>query len=343
MAEERRIITVLFADVAGSTALGDALDPEDVRVLLRRYYDIAREIVSEHGGILEKFIGDAVVAVFGFPNTHDDDPQRALAAALTLRDRVRADPALGARLPIRLGINTGEVVAWRESATGDSPLTGDAVTGAGRLQQAAESWGILCGERTVGSIRTGFAFGPVIAIEARGKSQPIRALPLVGREAHMPVARRTPLIGRDRDLQQLELAARRALEEQRPFLVSVIAPAGVGKTPLLQEFLERLPGIEPRATVAIAQCLPSGQRPTYSPLRGVLYRLIGVAEDATAPTLRQAIRDWLQGSRLGAMDREVEPLAATVGAGGTGVSDRSGLLGAWRTFFAIAARRSPLA
>jgi class 3 adenylate cyclase len=342
VAEERRVVTILFADVAGSTAMGDALDPEDVRVLLRRYYDVARETVTEHGGILEKFIGDAVVAVFGFPHTHDDDPQRALAAALTLRDRVRADPALGERLPIRLGINTGEVVASRESATGDFPLTGDAVNVAARLQQAADSWGILCGERTVGSIRTGFTFGPMIAIEARGKSQPIRALPLLGREAHTPVARRTPLIGRDRDLQQLELAARRALEEQRPFLVSVIAPAGVGKTRLLEEFLERLPGIEPRATVAIAQCLPYGQRLTYWPLRGVLYRLIGVAEDATAPTVRQAIRDWLQGSGLEAMDREVELLAATVGAGETEVSDRSALLAAWRTFFEIAARRSPL-
>jgi class 3 adenylate cyclase len=117
VAEERRVVTILFADVAGSTALGDALDPEDVRVLLRRYYDVAREVVTEYGGILEKFIGDAVVAVFGFPHTHDDDPQRALAAALTLRDRVRADPGLGDRLPIRLGINTGEVVAARESAS----------------------------------------------------------------------------------------------------------------------------------------------------------------------------------------------------------------------------------
>src|SRR5207302_192396 len=97
MAEERRVVTVLFADVAGSTALGDALDPEDVRVLLRRYYDVAREIVIEHGGILEKFIGDAVVAVYGFPHTHDDDPPRALAPALTLRDRVRAHPGRGGR------------------------------------------------------------------------------------------------------------------------------------------------------------------------------------------------------------------------------------------------------
>src|SRR5437879_12047954 len=121
--------------------MGDALDPEDVRVLLRRYSDLARETVSEHGGILEKFIGDAVVAVFGFPHTHDDDPQRALAAALTLRDRVRADPALGARLPIRLGINTGEVVASRESATGDFTLSGDAVDVGRRPQRPTETWG----------------------------------------------------------------------------------------------------------------------------------------------------------------------------------------------------------
>src|SRR2546421_2408989 len=195
MAEERRVVTVLFADVAGSTAMGDALDPEDVRVLMRRYYDVARETVTEHGGILEKFIGDAVVAVFGFPHTHDDDPQRALAAALTLRDRVRADPALGARLPIRLGINTGEVVASRESATGDFPLSGDAVNVAARLQQAAESWGILCGERTVASVRGGVEFGPVAPGGARGKAPPIPALALLLPGAP-PHARRKPLIRR---------------------------------------------------------------------------------------------------------------------------------------------------
>ena len=342
MAEERRVVTILFADVAGSTALGDALDPEDVRALLRRYYDVARETVTEHGGILEKFIGDAVVAVFGFPHTHDDDPQRALAAALILRDRVRADPRLGERLPIRLGINTGEVVAARESATGDFPLSGDAVNVAARLQQAADSWSILCGERTVASIRAGFAFGPPIAVAARGKSQPIRAVPLLGRAASQPVAKRTPLIGRDADLQQLELIARRALTEQRPFLASIIAPAGVGKSRLLEEFLERLPNIEQRATVAVAQCLPYGQRLTYWPLRGVLYRLIGAPEDAMAHTVRQAIRDWLEGSGLEALDREVELLAATVGAGETEVTDRSALLAAWRTFFEIAAGRTPL-
>jgi class 3 adenylate cyclase len=342
MAEERRVVTVLFADVAGSTALGDALDAEDARILLRRYYDIARETVAEHGGILEKFIGDAVVAVFGFPQTHDDDPQRALAAALTLRDRVRADASLGERLPIRFGINTGDVVAARESATGDFPLTGDAVNVAARLEKLTEPWGILCGERTAASARGAFEFGTPVTVEVRGKPQPVRALPLLGRRTYAPRAMRTALIGRDADLQQLELVAQRALHEQRPFLVSIIAPAGVGKSRLLEEFLDRLPAIEPRATVAIAQCLPYGQRLTYWPLRGVLYRLIGVADDAMPGAVRRAIRTWLDGSGLEAVDREVELLAATVGTGEAEVIDRAALLAAWRTAFEIAARRAPL-
>ncbi|HVH66143.1 MAG TPA: adenylate/guanylate cyclase domain-containing protein [Candidatus Acidoferrum sp.] len=340
--EERRVVTILFADVAGSTALGESLDPEDARILLRRYYDTARDTVTEFGGILEKFIGDAVVAVFGFPQTHDDDPQRALSAALALRERVRTDPGLGDRLPIRIGINTGEVVAARESATGDFPLTGDAVNVASRLQAVADSWGILCGERTVASARGAFEFGPPLTLEVRGRSAPVRALPLTGRASRQPMAKETPLIGRDADLQQLELAARRALVERRPYQVSIIAAAGVGKSRLVEEFLERLPGIEPRATVAVAQCLPYGQRLTYWPLRGVLFRLIGVPDDATAHSIRSAIRQWLAGTELEAVDREVDLLAATVGAGETEAIDRSALLAAWRTFFEIAARRAPL-
>lgn len=342
MAEERRVVTVLFADVAGSTALGESLDPEDARFLLRRYYDIARETVTEYGGIMEKFIGDAVVAVFGFPQTHDDDPQRAMSAALVLRDRVQSDHELGDRLPIRLGINTGEVVATREAAAGDFPLTGDAVNVASRLQGSAAPWTIVVGERTMAGCRAEFEFGERMEIAVRGRAQPVRAFELLARSARRPVASRTPLIGREADLQQIELVARRALAEQRPFLASIIAPAGVGKTRLLEEFLERLPAIEPRARVAIAQCLPYGQRLTYWPLRSVLYRIIGVADDANPQAVREAIRKWLQSSGLEALDRAVELLAATVGAGETEVLDRSALLAAWRTFFEIAARRAPL-
>src|SRR4029453_9146505 len=146
--EERRLVTILFADVTGSTALGEGPDPEDGRALYARYYAIAREIVTAHGGTIAKFIGDAAMAVFGLPQAHGDDAARALSAALELRDRVRADPRLRERLPIRLGLNTGEVVATRDPSAGDFLITGDAVNVAARLEQAAEPWAILCSERT---------------------------------------------------------------------------------------------------------------------------------------------------------------------------------------------------
>ncbi|HEY6104247.1 MAG TPA: adenylate/guanylate cyclase domain-containing protein, partial [bacterium] len=119
MSEERRLVTVLFADVTGSTALGEHLDPEVLRVLLSRFYGIAKDVVASHGGTLEKFIGDAVMAVFGLPVAHGDDAERALAAALELRDRVRSDAKLSDHLPIRVGVNTGEVVATRDTSAGD--------------------------------------------------------------------------------------------------------------------------------------------------------------------------------------------------------------------------------
>ncbi|HEX2681751.1 MAG TPA: adenylate/guanylate cyclase domain-containing protein, partial [Candidatus Dormibacteraeota bacterium] len=114
--EERRIVTVLFADMVNSTALGEKLDPEEMRGILARYYAISRELVEEHGGTVEKFIGDAVMAVFGLPSAHGDDPDRAVAAALAMRDRIRSDAELGKRTAIRFGVSTGEVVASRDQS-----------------------------------------------------------------------------------------------------------------------------------------------------------------------------------------------------------------------------------
>ena len=127
MAEERRLVTVLFADVVGSTALGETMDPEDLRGLLARFYAIASDVMTEHGGTLEKFIGDAAMAIFGLPHAHDDDARRALDAALALRDRLRGEAGLGEQLPIRVGLNTGEVIASRdrERTTSSSPATGE--------------------------------------------------------------------------------------------------------------------------------------------------------------------------------------------------------------------------
>src|SRR3990172_8475388 len=204
MTEERRLVTVLFADVTGSTALGELLDPEVLRLLLGRFYGIAKESVAAHGGTLEKFIGDAVMAVFGLPTAHDDDAARAAAAAIALRGQVREDPGRGDRLPIRLGLSTGEVVASMDGEAGDFLVTGDAVNVAARLQQGADSWHIVCSERTARAAGDGFAFGPVLDIEARGKGSPVRARRLEGTAAARPRAR-MPFLGRDADVAQLEL------------------------------------------------------------------------------------------------------------------------------------------
>jgi len=335
-------VTVLFADVSGSTALGEALDPEDLRSLLARYYTIAREVVESHGGTVEKFIGDAVMAVFGLPHAHDDDPRRALSAALVLRDRVRGDPGLGERLPIRLGLNTGEVVASRDVTEGDFLITGDAVNVAARLQQVASPWEILVGERTVRASADGFAFEPSRSVEVRGKGAALPARPLVGVAVSEGSRRRTPLVGRDADLAQLELLARRAFSERRPFLVSIIAPPGIGKSRLLQEFLDRLPTIAADAEVALAQCLPYGQRLTYWPLRSLLLQLLDLDDDAPAERIRSGAEQWLRGLGDPEARRTAELLAATLGASEAEISDRAALFAAWRGAIELAGTAHPV-
>jgi class 3 adenylate cyclase len=342
MTEERRLVTVLFADVTGSTAMGEALDPEDMRALLGRYFAIAQEVVSQHGGTLEKFIGDAVMAVFGLPTAHDDDAARAAAAALALRDRVRADPELGDRLPIRLGLSTGEVVAAMGSAGGgDFLVTGDSVNVAARLQQGAGTWEIVASERTARATGDGFAFGPVTEIEAKGKSAPLRARRLEGAGEAKQRAR-LPFLGRDDDVAQLELTSGRAIKERRPFLITITAPAGTGKTRLLEEFLERLPDLHPDARVVTAQCLPYGQRLTYLPLHTLLHQLLAMAGDDDPDAMRGAAEKWLTAGGDPAPRRTAELLAATFGASEGDPIDRAELFAAWRTAIELAASERPL-
>ncbi len=341
MTEERRIVTVLFADVAGSTALGEQIDPEDMRTLLARFYSIAREVIAAHGGTLEKFIGDAVMAVFGLPQAHGDDAERAVSAALEIRDQVREDSSLSPHFAIRTGVNTGEVVAARDRSAGDFLVTGDAVNVAARLQQGADPWMVLCGERTIHAAARGFVFGTVAEVSAKGKPGGVRAAPVISpRPTAVPA--RIPLIGRDADLAQLELVARRAFGERRPFLVSLVAPAGTGKTRLLEEFLDTLSDLAPRVTVAIAQCLPYGQRLTYWPLRAVLFRLVGLPEDAPPETVRAGVHAWVQAQGIPSPQRVGDLLAATIGVGEAEVVDQAALFAAWRTIVETAARQTPL-
>ncbi len=341
MTEERRLVTILFADVRGSTTLGESMDPEDLRALLGRYYSIAREVIAEYGGTLEKFIGDAVMAVFGLPVAHGDDASRALGAALDLRDRVRSDPRLGERLPLRLGVASGEVVARRDAAAGeDFLITGDAVNTAARLQQDAEPWSIVVADRTALSAGD-FFFGAATRVDARGKAVPVTARLLLGRRSRS--RRHLPMIGRDADLLQLELIARRVVTERRPFLVSIVAPAGTGKTRLVEALLDRLPEIGgDGGTVAIAQCLPYGQRLTYWPLRSVLERFVGIDDDMSPDVARQATTDWLASHDVEDASVVADALLATIGVTEVGNVDRAVLFSAWRTALEAAAANGPL-
>jgi len=341
MAEERRIVTVLFADLAGVSRVGGARDPEDVRALQTRYYNIARDVVRAHGGTVEKFVGDAVMAVFGLPQAHGDDAQRAMSAALEIRERVRLDSRLAPYQTVRIGVNTGEVVATRDNTASDFLITGDAVNVAARLQQIAEPWSILCGERTVQAARDRFTLGQPTDIDVKGKRLPIQALPLLGRASEATPSR-FPFIGRDDDLAQLGLVARRAFTDGRPFLVSLVAPAGAGKTRLVEEFLARLPALSPVATVAIAQCIPYGRQVTYWPLRALLIRLVGLKDEAAPEAVREEIRVWLHDGGVESPERAADLLAATIGAGEPEVIDRNALFAAWRAAIEVAARRSPL-
>ena len=340
--EERRIVTVLFADMVNSTGLGEQLDPEEMRRLLARYYAIARECVQSHGGTVEKFIGDAVMAVFGLPTAHGDDPDRAVAAALTMRGRIQADTLLGSRVMVRFGVSTGEVVASRDQSAGDFLITGDATNVAARLQQAAEPWAILASDRTVRAANN-FDFGDEVEVKARGKSVPVGARVVIGpRKAKAQRRIRSPLVGRETDLAQLQLVARRVVNERRPSMVSVIAPAGTGKTRLVEEFLEWLPSLAPDTTVATAQCLPYGQQLTYWPMRQVIFTLTNTTEDTPPGQVREAIGKWLVDVGVENAERDARLLAATIGEAGTEGVDKDLLFAAWRSALEATARRSPL-
>jgi class 3 adenylate cyclase/tetratricopeptide (TPR) repeat protein len=336
MPEERKLVTILFADVTGSTALGEALDPEDVRALMGRYYQHARRVIAEHGGRLEKFIGDAVMAIFGLPQAHGNDPERALAAALALRAALADDALLAGRLLLRIGVNTGEVVATRDASAGDFLVTGDAVNVAARLQQAATPGEILVGERTQAAGVVAFHFGEARAIEVKGKSQPLSVFPVVGPRPTRALSR-PPLVGRRRELAQLGLLRDGVLEERHPQLVSIVALAGTGKTRLLEEFLARLDPTE-EWKVATARCPPYGQTLTAWPLRGLLDELLGERF-----SLERVAEVFTTGGHAEAdATRLAEYLLAALGVETGEQVQRESIFNAWRLFIEALARQTPL-
>ncbi len=274
--ERRKVVTVLFCDLVGSTALGEQTDPETLRALLGRYFERVSGIVESHGGTVEKFIGDAVLAVFGVPQVHEDDALRACRAAVEMRDAL---PGLG--LQGRIGVNTGEVV----TGTAERLVTGDAVNVAARLEQAAAPGEVLIGETTHELVQGAVDVEPVEPLELKGKAEPVPAFRLLA--AHAAPERRhdSSFVGRERELGLLADAWERAVAEQRCELVTVVGDPGIGKSRLAAEALASF-GVP----VVRGRCLPYGAGITYWPVVEVIKQLDVLPTDpAAAGALRSLL------------------------------------------------------
>lgn len=375
--EERRVVTVLFADITSSTTLAENMDPEEVRSLLAAFFATMARQIHRHGGTVEKYIGDAVMAIFGLPLTHEDDPLRAVRAALdmqsALRDfnaRRRAADALATELAMRIGINTGEVVAASGAGEGlDFLITGDPVNVAARLQQAAEPGTILVGPRTYRSTSGGVIYRERAALTLRGRVRPVRVWEVVALanqgSAPAPLPRGvdrlpTPLVGRDVELAALQALYARVVDERQAHLVTIMGVPGVGKSRLAREFFQRVVDAAPparRPRVLEGRCPPYGEGITYWPLAEMLRTLCGLSPLDPAGYARERVLATVRDILLDARSESDPVLLAaylghTIGIETTerrqallpadGQQRQEGMWRAWRTLFEALATKAPL-
>ena len=286
--EVRKTVTVLFCDLSGSTALGEETDPEALRALLARYFKRMTAIVESHGGTVEKFIGDAVMAVFGIPAAHEDDALRACRAAVEMRDAL---PELGIRG--RIGVNTGEVVA----GTAERLATGDAVNVAARFEQAAEPGQVLIGAETHALVHEAVVVEPVEPLTLKGKSEPVPAFRLLAVLAAPERSHVSRFVGRERELAEIVVAWERVRAKARCELLTVVGDAGVGKSRLVAEALAQAEG-----RVVRGRCLPYGEGITYWPVVDVLKQLDALPSDEAAAS---AVRSLLGESDVATSGDEI--------------------------------------
>jgi predicted ATPase/class 3 adenylate cyclase len=361
--EERKPVTVLFADIEASTELATRLDPEDLRGVLRPFFEAMLEEIERHGGSVEKFIGDAVVGIFGAPIAHEDDPERAIRAALGMQDRLRQLNATlaataGGDLTMRIGVNTGEVLAASRSGEHEGMVTGEAVNLAARLQANAPSGSVVVGERTHRHTRHLFGFAQLPEASLKGFSRPIAAWRVAPEE--VPAGRSpqaSPLVGRSEELGLLKLVYRRTVADGRPNLITVLGAPGIGKSRLADEFAKQLRA-EPRsegaapARILRGRCPPYGNGLTYWPLAEMLKTEAGIL-DTDSPTavvakarahLASTLAEDPQAPGLG------DVLLASIGVS-TGTEPLSGtdsavaqqtVLAAWRRYIETRAAAEPI-
>jgi class 3 adenylate cyclase/tetratricopeptide (TPR) repeat protein len=337
------MVSVLFCDVTGSTALGDRHDPEQLRRVLMRYASEARRVIERHGGRVEKFIGDAVMAVFGIPVVHEDDALRAARAGIELRAALdvlneELEREVGITIRTRTGINSGEVIAGDDSR-GEGFVTGDPVNVAKRLEESARPGEILIGGETYGLVRDAVRAEALDPLEVAGKPERIAAYRLLEvMPGALPHARRfdSPMVGRERELTLLESAFARTTSERSCHLFTVYGSAGVGKSRLLGEALTV---IGPDAKVLRGACLPYGEGITFWPVVEILKQATGIAEGDPEDEARRKIATLLDEVETAGV--VVERLAEVVGLAGVAGTAEEGFW-AVRKLFESLAQKQPL-
>ena len=332
---ERRLVSILFADLVGFTTLAEGRDAEDTRELLSRYFDLSRDVIGRYGGTIEKFIGDAVMAVWGAPTAHEDDAERAVRAGLELVDAVRS---LGPTIQARAGILTGEA-AVTIGATNQGMVAGDLVNTASRLQSAAAPGTVLVGEATQRAASGAIAFEPAGEQTLKGKTEPVpawRALRVVAELGgrNRSEALEAPFVGRDEEFRLLKELYHVTGREQRARLVSVIGPAGIGKTRLAWEFSKYADGLAETTYWHIGRSPAYGDGITFWALGEMVRRRCGLAESDDEPTTRArmaaTVAEWVTDE---AERRWIEPALLALLGIERSTSGYEQLFGAWRTFF----------
>jgi class 3 adenylate cyclase/tetratricopeptide (TPR) repeat protein len=341
--ELRKTVTVLFCDMAGSTPMGERLDPEAVRSVLSRFFDEMQAVLERHGGTVEKFIGDAVMAVFGVPVVHEDDALRAVRAADEMRrslerlnDELRV--SIGGPIAVRTGINTGVVVTGDPTA-GQALVVGDAVNVAARLEQTAAPGEILLGTETYELVRDHVTASPGELLELKGKREPVRAYRLLAVAPSPVSARRSdaaPLVGRGAELEALRSAFDDATRDRACGLVTVFGPAGVGKSRLAAEFVASL-GAD--TAVLTGRCLPYGEGITFWPITEVIREACTITDDATHEQARELVAAALAGADDGSLVAQRVAAIAGFSDGPAGLQEA---FWAIRRFLEWLARERPL-
>src|SRR5215471_14712909 len=342
--EERKVVTIVFTDLVGSTARAEGLDPEDVRATLSSYYAQLRAELERHGGTVEKFIGDAVMAVFGAPVAHEDDAERAVRAAIAIRD------SIGDELQIRTAVNTGEalVALAARPGEGDAMVAGDVVNTAARLQGAAPVNGILVGEGTYRATRQAIDYREAPPVEAKGKAEPVKVWEAIcarsrfGSDVEQKL--RTPLVGRERERHLLADSLARARTEESVQLVTLVGVPGIGKTRLVAELFQITEADPDLISWRQGRSLPYGERVSFWALGEIVKAHAGILESDDAEAAEAKLVAMVDGLSEEEREREwlVRQTRPLVGLEGAERAEREEAFAAWRRLLEAAAEQRPL-